>query len=218
MFYKKEGSDNSIASNNSSSFGAHDSLLESQTIEPVPAYYNDNGVSGTRVVDINTQEYDPLHTAPSTKLEFPDDINDPNVTGTIFSSSINICNTILGSGMLIMPLAMMKLGLAIGIFMISLSGFGAAYGLRILTNCGVVVGRKASFNALTKVTYRKIAVLFDIAIAVKCFGVSVSYLIICGDFIPTSIRGLRDFEGHEPFWISNCMCIKCCSFCILTSS
>jgi amino acid permease len=48
-------------------------------------------------------------------------------------------------------------------------------------------GRKSSFFAVSKLTYPSAALLFDSAIAIKCFGVAVSYLIIIGDLMPQVI-------------------------------
>ncbi|KAJ3148188.1 hypothetical protein HDU86_007536 [Geranomyces michiganensis] len=73
--------------------------------------------------------------------------------------------------------------------LIGLSGFAASFGLLLLTEVAAKVGRGSSFNACSKITYPGAAVLFDIAIAVKCFGVSVSYLVICGDLLPLVVAG-----------------------------
>ncbi|KAJ3147046.1 hypothetical protein HDU89_005854 [Geranomyces variabilis] len=110
-------------------------------------------------------------------------------TGSLASSCINISNTILGSGMLAMPSALAGIGLGFGMILIGLSGFAASFGLLLLTEVAAKVGRGSSFNACSKITYPGAAVLFDLAIAVKCFGVSVSYLVICGDLLPRVVAG-----------------------------
>ncbi|EIE75899.1 hypothetical protein RO3G_00603 [Rhizopus delemar RA 99-880] len=64
---------------------------------------------------------------------------------------------------------------------VSASGIG----LYFLSRCAArTEGRQASFFAISKLTWPKVAVLFDLAIAIKCFGVAVSYLIIIGDLMP----------------------------------
>ncbi|TPX54955.1 hypothetical protein PhCBS80983_g05669 [Powellomyces hirtus] len=113
----------------------------------------------------------------------------PHPTGSLASSVINISNTILGSGMLAMPSALESIGLGFGIILIGLSGSAAAFGLLLLTEVAAKVGRTSSFNACSKITYPSAAVWFDVAIAVKCFGVSVSYLVICGDLLPKVVAG-----------------------------
>ncbi|KAI9676102.1 MAG: hypothetical protein M1817_000846 [Caeruleum heppii] len=48
-------------------------------------------------------------------------------------------------------------------------------------------------------TYPNAAVVFDAAIAIKCFGVGVSYLIIIGDLMPGVIKGFSDSAGEVAF-------------------
>ena len=50
-------------------------------------------------------------------------------------------------------------------------------------------------------TYPNAAVLFDAAIAIKCFGVAVSYLIIIGDLMPGVIEGCTEDYGNLPFLV-----------------
>lgn len=57
-------------------------------------------------------------------------------------------------------------------------------------------------------TYPNAAVLFDAAIAVKCFGVGVSYLIIIGDLMPGVVRGFgeapagAEYLVDRRFWVT----------------
>ncbi|KAJ1835906.1 hypothetical protein LPJ73_007680, partial [Coemansia sp. RSA 2703] len=135
---------------------------------------------------------------------FEEDVEEP--TGTIMSSTINLANTILGSGMLSMPNAMASLGLALGSLVIMFSAFTSGMGLYLLSRCARRTnGRDASFFAVSKLTYPKAAVFFDAAIAIKCFGVSISYLIIFGDLMP-EIAETFGFETPlllaRGFWIT----------------
>lgn len=110
--------------------------------------------------------------------------SEDNPRAGIPSSMINILNTILGSGMLAMPHAIASVGLIPGIMLIALSGLASGFGLNLLAYTAGPLGRHASFNAASKMTYPNLAILFDTAIAVKCFGVAVSYLVIIGDLMP----------------------------------
>ncbi|KAG0645148.1 Vacuolar amino acid transporter 5 [Hyphodiscus hymeniophilus] len=44
-------------------------------------------------------------------------------------------------------------------------------------------------------------VIFDAAIAIKCFGVGVSYLIIIGDLMPGVVRGFNEGADSVPFLV-----------------
>ncbi|KAJ3407450.1 hypothetical protein HDV05_005411 [Chytridiales sp. JEL 0842] len=131
-----------------------------------------------------------------------------DVTGTIFGSWLNITNTILGSGMLAMPSALAAVGLGLGSVMIIVSGLASSFGLTLLTICASRVGRHSSFNAVSNITYPTAAIYFDMAIAIKCFGVSISYLVIIGDLMPKVVRGFfptivdTSFFLDKNYWIT----------------
>lgn len=115
----------------------------------------------------------------------PVEISVHTATATIPSSMINILNTILGSGMLAMPNAFASLGVLLGALAVLVFGTFSALGLYLLTLCGKQVpGRNASFNSVSKITYPHAAIAFDLAIAIKCFGVACSYLVIIGNLMP----------------------------------
>ncbi|SZF05753.1 unnamed protein product [Blumeria hordei] len=130
------------------------------------------------------------------------------------SCIINLMNTIVGSGMLAFPHALSQMGIVLGIIVILWSGLTAAFGLYLQTRCARYLERGgASFFALSQITYPNAAVLFDAAIAIKCFGVGVSYLIIIGDLMPGVIRGLGEnsdaslYLVDRQFWITAFMLV-----------
>ncbi|KAF8925730.1 hypothetical protein BGZ58_000522 [Dissophora ornata] len=123
-----------------------------------------------------------------------DDLGHGNEVGPsagFWSCSINLANTILGTGMLAMPGALATVGLLLGSFMIVFSALASGLGLYFLSrSASKTEGRSASFFACSKLTYPWAAVIFDFAIAIKCFGVGISYLIIIGDLMPGVVRSL----------------------------
>ncbi|KAI9684125.1 MAG: hypothetical protein M1829_003395 [Trizodia sp. TS-e1964] len=125
------------------------------------------------------------------------------------SSVINLLNTILGAGVLAMPFALSQMGILLGTFVITWAALTAGFGLYLQIRCARYLERgKSSFFALSQITYPQAAVIFDAAIAVKCFGVGVSYLIIIGDLMPGVIHGFfsdvgqRGFLVERNFWIT----------------
>lgn len=108
-----------------------------------------------------------------------------------------------------MPSALSKMGIFLGIFVIAWAGFTAGFGLYLQTRCARYVDRgHVSFAALSQLTYPNASILFDAAIAVKCFGVAVSYLIIIGDLMPGVVVGFApgaadvNFLVDRQFWIT----------------
>jgi len=108
-----------------------------------------------------------------------------------------------------MPLAMSHFGVVLGVTLILWCGFTSAFGLYLQSRCARYTDRgSASFFALSQITYPNAAVVFDGAIAIKCFGVGVSYMIIIGDLMPavadafgSSATGLP-FLADRKFWIT----------------
>lgn len=114
---------------------------------------------------------------------------------SLTSSVGNLANTILGTGVLAFPLvrlqpflcimecqyltltqAMASCGLIPGMISCALSGGISAFALYLLSRCATETPkRRASFFAVAKLTYPSLAIFFDAAIAIKCFGVSIRY-------------------------------------------
>ncbi|KAK4157417.1 vacuolar amino acid transporter 6 [Chaetomidium leptoderma] len=128
---------------------------------------------------------------------------------TIISSNINLVNTIIGAGTLAMPAAMSHFGVMLGVLLILWCGLTSAFGLYLQSRCARYLDRgTSSFFALSQLTYPNAAVMFDAAIAIKCFGVGVSYMIIIGDLMPGVAEsfGSADsgytFLADRKFWIT----------------
>ncbi|RMZ89201.1 hypothetical protein DV736_g3574, partial [Chaetothyriales sp. CBS 134916] len=128
-----------------------------------------------------------------------------DVVGTVgnaswISSVVNLLNTIVGAGVLAMPLAMAHMGVVLGVIVILWAGLTAGFGLYLQTLCAAYLERgSSSFFALSQITYPNAAIIFDAAIAIKCFGVGVSYLIIIGDLMPGVVLGFTTADGFPPF-------------------
>ncbi|CAF3530327.1 unnamed protein product [Fusarium graminearum] len=131
---------------------------------------------------------------------------------TTLSSVVNLLNTsfqVVGAGTLAMPSVMSHMGIMLGVILIIWSGLTAAFGLYLQSRCARYLERgTASFFALSQITYPNAAVIFDAAIAIKCFGVGVSYMIIIGDLMPGVVLGFLSNANSAPylvdrnFWIT----------------
>ncbi len=108
-----------------------------------------------------------------------------------------------------MPLALSRMGILVGVLVIMWSAVAAGFGLYLQARCARYLERgSSSYFALSHITYPNAAIVFDTAIAIKCFGVAVSYLIIIGDLMPGVVRGVNDtawgFDAlvDRRFWIT----------------
>lgn len=129
---------------------------------------------------------------------------------------------VIGAGTLAIPLALSHMGILLGTIVIIWSGCMAAFGLYLQTQCARYLERgTSSFFALSQLTYPNAAVVFDAAIAIKCFGVGVSYLIIIGDLMPGVVRGFNEAADSIPFlvdkhfWITVFMLVSLSEYCVI---
>lgn len=72
------------------------------------------------------------------------------------------------------------------------SGGASAFGLYLLSRAAPKTPyRRSSFFAVAQQTYPEAAIFFDAAIAIKCFGVSISYLIIIKSLMPSVVAAIH---------------------------
>lgn len=120
--------------------------------------------------------------------------------GGRFHSIVNLANTILGAGILSLAYAVAQSGMIPGLIFIFFFGCCSAFGLYLLNECAALQDGPSSFHTVALQalgTYRR-AQLIDAAVAIKCFGVSVSYLIVIGDMMPDVMKHLN---VHEDSWL-----------------
>ncbi|AEO61231.1 hypothetical protein MYCTH_2311192 [Thermothelomyces thermophilus ATCC 42464] len=99
-----------------------------------------------------------------------------------------------------MPAAMSHFGVMLGVLLIVWCGLTSAFGLYLQARCARYLDRgTSSFFALSQITYPNAAVVFDAAIAIKCFGVGVSYMIIIGDLMPGVAESFGSADWGLPF-------------------
>lgn len=113
--------------------------------------------------------------------------------------------------MLAMPYAIKSDGIILGVIVIVVSACTSSFGLYLQGQCSrYVKSGDASFFALAQLTYPQLSVFFDLAIAVKCFGVGISYLVVIGDLVPKICQSLINnayLDEHQlllerNFWIT----------------
>ncbi|CCH61682.1 hypothetical protein TBLA_0F01390 [Henningerozyma blattae CBS 6284] len=104
---------------------------------------------------------------------------------SLISGAVTLLHTACGAGILAIPFAFKPFGLFPGLMVLVVCGIAAIFGL--LLQAKIIkytpTNEKHSFFILATKLHPTLAILFDLAIAVKCFGVSTSYLIAIGDFL-----------------------------------
>jgi amino acid permease len=173
------------------------------TTEPVVASFQMNDAS-TRLLDsLNTS--DSFQESPTTAAK-------GTVGKILHQASLLACtaamaNTILGAGMLGLPHAMAESGYVLGCFLLVSAACASAFALHLLSVSSMKVAvEPSSFYVVASRAVPKAAWLIDLAVAIKCFGVATSYLIVIGDLVPDAIgtligHGHADFVYTRRFWI-----------------
>lgn len=129
-------------------------------------------------------------------------------TASIKSGTAVILNTILGSGCLAMAWGLKMNGIVFGSFLIIWSALTSSFGLYLQNKVSKYTQQQGavSYFSLAQLTYPQLSVVFDSAIAIKCFGVGVSYLVVIGDLMPKIMESLGTQSDSillkRNFWIT----------------
>lgn len=104
---------------------------------------------------------------------------------SVLSSVVNTVNTIIGSGVLVLPYALRAEGVFCGCVVILLAGLANGFGM-IMQGVAAqfLPAGHATFFSVCKITYPRLSVVFDLAIFLQCFGVNISYLVLISDLMP----------------------------------
>lgn len=122
---------------------------------------------------------------------------------TFAGAYVNLLKTSIGSGVLSFPYLFKTYGIAMTILLTVVSGFFATTGLILLTECSQVLGREADLSKLASLTFPYARIFVDFAVFSKCFGVSLSYVIISKQLLPSVIEA---FVHRKSFFSSPPVC------------
>ena len=143
----------------------------------------------------------------------------------IVSSTIDLCNTILGTGIVSLPYAFSTIGLGFGTLFVLVSVYTTWFSLRLLVlsaqqahgggggGGGGRGGRRRysyslsvnhgepSFSSIAQVAMSpNVTVICDAVVALACLGFACSYLVSIGDCMPALVKGLLDKETVNAVW------------------
>lgn len=122
---------------------------------------------------------------------------------SFFSCYVCLANTLLGAGMLGLPYAFSHTGWVLGSLLICLCGCCSMFALHCLSICARRTEKPSSFYAVAMLAAPKYVFLIDLAVAIKCFGVATSYLIILGGLMPEAMEqmGASDVWRNRQLWV-----------------
>lgn len=106
------------------------------------------------------------------------------------SCYFNLLATIIGAGILGLPYAFSQSGWILGFTLITLFALSSGFSLHLLAICALKSKQPSSFYHVAEAAIPQASWLIDFAVAIKCFGVASSYLVVIGDLMPTAMTEL----------------------------
>ena len=138
--------------------------------------------------------------------ELPEDNDgfdiDPEKGGSDSSTSagIQIANTIMGAGILSIPLIMRYFGFLIGVIFVVFLALSTYYSVFILIKCQEITG-KNGFSMFAKITMGKAgSMLVKIIIIINNLGLCIAYFRIFGEVSRTILQA---FVSPDSYWMTN---------------
>ncbi|KAI8901352.1 transmembrane amino acid transporter protein-domain-containing protein [Globomyces pollinis-pini] len=139
-------------------------------------------------------------------------------SSSVLTSTIDLCNTILGTGIVSLPYAFSTVGLGLGCVIVVLSIIGTWFTLRLLVlsaeithgNAENPVPRilvesdgEASYSSISNTILSPyLAKLSDIFVGIACFGFAVSYVVSIGDCMPQVVIDLIPDDSINTMFMS----------------
>ena len=138
--------------------------------------------------------------------ELPEDSDgfhiDPNKKGKDSSTvaGIQIANTIMGAGILSIPIIMRYLGFLLGITIVVFLAVTTIYSVYILIRCHEITG-KNGYSMFGKIALGKIgSIIVKIIIIINNLGICICYFRIFGEVIQTIVQ---TWVSSNSYWVTN---------------
>ena len=173
---------------------------------PITNKLNNYNYTSSYPIPANTSshsDYDPFYERFEQNPEDSDGFDiDPSHKGKDSSTTagIQIANTIMGAGILSIPLVMSYLGILIGAVLLLFLAITTIYSVYILMRCHQITG-KSGYSMFGKITMGPIgAILVKFIIIVNNMGICIVYLRIFGEVFQTIFQS---FVSKNSWFMTN---------------
>ncbi|KAH3767034.1 vacuolar amino acid transporter 5 [Pelomyxa schiedti] len=197
----------SSSSSSSSSYSSYTSSSSSSSSSSYDSDDDDDEKGGDKSENNKTKDKGDTATLLDVVL-----CNTKGKGATVFSSSVNLSNAILGSGLLSLPFAIASVGLIPGLMFIVIFGGLAFLGAHLLMCTSRTLEELHRGKEFPEVTFYTVAVrihpklpyLVDLAVMISNGFSLTGYLIVISDMLPDIIKALwpscPDFMDSYKFW------------------
>ena len=151
----------------------------------------------------NHPDYDPYYEQLEELPENDDGQNlDPKKKGkdSAKTAGTQIANTIMGAGILSIPIIMRYLGIFVGTIFIVFLALSTIYSVYILIRCHEITG-KNGYSMFGKITMGKFgSMLIKIIIIINNLGLCIAYFRIFGEVVQTIVQA---WVSPDSYWATN---------------
>ena len=126
-----------------------------------------------------------------------------NGQASMFSSTVNLANSVLGVGLLALPRAFSQAGIGIGLLLLFYVFALSVTTCHFLTQAAGVVGRPCTVRAVSDRAFPLFSLFVDSAVCINNIGASCSYMIVAVDGFSTVFAG----GSHRPLFVIVTLCI-----------
>ena len=121
--------------------------------------------------------------------------------GTVLSSSINICNANIGTGILGLAFGVATVGWLSGIILLIIFGFINGMSFNLLMSMGrAIKNSKSSWALVSQHTLPKLQIWIDLGLIFARYLIGTAYLIIIGDYMPL-VSDHFGIYNNRTFWM-----------------
>ena len=118
-------------------------------------------------------------------------------TATILSSTINVCNTVMGAGLLGLPSAIENTGYILGILLFVIFSGVAMFTMHLQMCVAATMKHQVTYKAMCNViTVHKLRnivdIIVDVTIGLAMWGTCVAYFVIIGDAMDLAMEQFFD--------------------------
>ncbi|KAI5180556.1 hypothetical protein NEOKW01_0860 [Nematocida sp. AWRm80] len=120
----------------------------------------------------------------------------------ILSGYFNLLKTIIGSGIVTYPVLFATFGILPGIFFSLTAGILTFFGLLMLCECASFQGNnKKTFSSALEDVWPAVSKVFNVIVFAKCFGVSLSYLVLVKSHLEYLIKDRLEINIAKEYLI-----------------
>ncbi len=116
------------------------------------------------------------------------------------SAGVQIANTIMGAGILSIPIIMNYLGIICGSIFVIFTAISTLFSVYLLLKCHQITG-KSGYSMFGKITMGKFgSILIKIIIIINNLGICICYFRIFGEVVQTIVQA---WAYKNSFWVTN---------------